>query len=169
MTFAYLGQGVYISDITPKFYIINTNENDYIIIDSSDNGYNQIIQDILEITNGIKPKLLILTSCKKDSVGGASLISKFFNIPVLAHYPDSVEIRHGQCGNEMYSPARVSIEIKQKIYELQDSIKIINTKSPTLGSIIVKWKDFIFVGNNKISSLGNHVKYICDTIDCIKV
>ncbi|AWR97209.1 hypothetical protein DFR86_06300 [Acidianus sulfidivorans JP7] len=169
MTFAYLGQGVYTSDIVPKFYIINTSQDNYIIIDSSNSEYNQIIQDILEITGGTKPKMLILTSCKKDSSGGASLISRFFGIPVVAHYPDSIGIRHGECNSEKYSPATVSIEIRQKIYKIEDSIKIINSRSPTLGSIIIEWKNFLFIGSNQVSKLGNSIKYICNTIDCMKV
>lgn len=168
MTFAYIGQGVYMPSITPKFYVINTNINDYIIIDSSDGEYNQIINNILEITRGVRPKYLILTSCKRSSAGGAALISKFFEIPIVAHYPDSVNIRYGTCENENYSSSRISIELREKI-RIFEGLKIINSKTPTLGSVIIKWRNFLFTGNNKITALGNEIKYVCDILECKKV
>lgn len=168
MTFAYLGQGVYLPSVSPKFYVINTKSDEYLIIDSSDSDYNEIITDILEITKGIKPRSLILTSCKKSSAGGASLISNFFNIPIIAHYPDTIEIRHGKCKNEEYSPCKISLELKDKVYNLE-SVQLINSKSPTLGSIIIKWKDFLFTGSNTLTAFGNDIKYVCNIIECKKV
>lgn len=168
MTFAYLGQGVYVPSILPKFYVINIKYEDYVIIDSSDGEYNQILQDILEITRGIRPKFLLLTSCRKSSAGGANLISRFFGIPIVAHYPDTIGVRHGKCENEEYSPSSVSIELKERFYEFE-GLKIYNTKSPTLGSVIVRWKNFLFTGNTRLTVLGNEIKYICDISECKKV
>lgn len=167
MTFAYLGNGVYTID--NEMYIINTYENNFFIIDSKENIGNSELMDILEITKGKKPMYLFLTSCCKSVSGGAWYIYQTLGTRIIAHYPDSVNIRHGECNNLTYTPVNVSVELKGYINYI-DNIKVINSKVPTSGSVIIKWKDFLFVGNNKtLSPYGNEVKYVCGVNGCIKV
>ncbi|BDC19242.1 MBL fold metallo-hydrolase [Acidianus sp. HS-5] len=166
MTFAYLGNGVY--TLNNGIYIINT-ENDFFIIDTTEDIGNSEIMDILEITKGKRPRYIILTSCCKSVSGGAWYIYQTLGIKIIAHYPDSISIRHGECNNLSYTPVNVSLELKGYVNCI-DNIKIINSKVPTNGSIIVKWKNFLFVGNNKtLSPYGNEVKYVCGINGCIKV
>ncbi|MFP3064301.1 MAG: MBL fold metallo-hydrolase [Sulfolobus sp.] len=157
--------------IKGNYYVYLINSNGLIIIDSSDSSDSSfIINEIIELSVKLqsKPKLLVLTSCKKEVAGGASFISNLFNIPVLASSFDAPSIRKGICENDSYPPVNVSIELKGNRIDETD-ILIIPAKSIRGGGIILKYKDVIFSGDLNISGIIGKVRYICNAFKFEKV
>jgi hypothetical protein len=159
-----------ISNLENRVYLIQ-DQDGLILINSTSGSHpelliNLILELIYKLKNSIK--YLILTDCNINNVGGSYLIYEIFKPKVISHYPDSVKIRHGECFNKKFNPVPVSLEIREKIYILNDLI-IINSKVPTEGSVIIKYKNILFTPTEKLSALRKKVKYVCNMKDCIKV
>ena len=157
--------------IKGNYYVYLINSNGLIIIDSSDSSDSTfIVNEIIELSTRLqsKPKFLILTSCRKEVAGGASFISNFFNIPVVASSLDAPLIRKGVCENDSYPPVNISIELKENRINESD-ILAIPAKSIKGGGIILKYKDIIFSGALNISGIMGKVRYICNAFKFEKV
>lgn len=142
----------------------------YILIDSTSGEYiSDVIRSILEIiVNKNKLKYIILTSCLKNSAGGACEIHRALGTKIISHYPDSISIRHGNCRNQTIDSCEIFMELRKKV-ETMENLYILNTKTPTLGSIIIILNNIMFIGNSKISVEDKNIKIICNNIDCWKI
>ncbi|MEM1629729.1 MAG: MBL fold metallo-hydrolase [Saccharolobus sp.] len=175
MTFAKFKRNVYIiggnlvdSSDTNAYLIYNEAYDYYILIDSTTGKNIQyVLESLLEIMK-VKNKLkyVILTSCKIENCGGLYAIYNIFKPITIAHFPDSIMIRKGECDKKMYYAVPISLEINDKKYIL-DNLTIFLSKTVTNGSIIVKFEDILFSGSNtRISPYSKSVKYICNIKEC---
>ncbi|MCH4814423.1 MAG: MBL fold metallo-hydrolase [Saccharolobus sp.] len=164
--------GRLIDDNDANAYLVYDNEKKYYTLIDTTTGANirYVIESLLEILKGKdKLKYVILTSCKFENSGGLYYIYNLFKPITIAHFPDSIMIRKGECGNRTYIPSPISLEIKQKQYIL-DNFLILLSKNITNGNIIVKYNDILFSGSNtKITQYTKHIKYICDVNKCRSV
>ncbi len=142
----------------------------YVLIDSTSGEYiNDVMRSILEIIiDKNKLKYIILTSCLKNSAGGACKIHRALGARIISHYPDSISIRHGNCNKQTIDNCEIFMELRKNIETIED-LHILNTKTPTLGSIIIRLNDIIFVGNSKLSVEDKNIKIVCSNIDCWKI
>ncbi|MEM0373590.1 MAG: MBL fold metallo-hydrolase [Sulfolobaceae archaeon] len=153
-------------------YLLLLNNNRLCIVNSTDgSSADLLIQSLLEIKTRFNASIeyLILTDCRVENTGGGWIIYEIFKPKVIAHYPDSISIRHGECKGRKYNPLPISIEIRDKVYILNNEIILINSKTPTAGSMIIKYKDYIISGFVEISPFELNVKYICNPKECRKV
>ena len=171
-----------IGKISNGIYYIRGDYNVYFIIDgstgiliNSSNGEdsNLIIQGIEEILSNydynIDVKYLILTDHYEETAGGASYIAYFFNIPyIVSSSEEAILIRKGAGKNRRYNPVNVNLEIKNKISDMEN-LKIIKANSPSIGSLLVLYKNIIFSGTNNLSGIINKINYICNDYECKKV
>jgi glyoxylase-like metal-dependent hydrolase (beta-lactamase superfamily II) len=142
-------------------------ESYYVLVNSTSGELlTDVIRSILEVIHDKqKLKYVILTNCQRDSAGGACGIHKFFGAGIVIHYPDSVGIKHGTCGKDRIEGCEIYMELRRDVERIGD-LEVIWTKSPTRGSVIALFRDFAFVGNDRLSFLGENIKMICDNIDC---
>ncbi|WP_338599941.1 MBL fold metallo-hydrolase [Sulfolobus tengchongensis] len=165
----YIVGGKIVDENDTNAYLIYNEINDYYLLIDTTTGINirYVIEGLLEIMRGQnKLKYIILTSCKIENSGGLSYIYNIFKPITVAHFPDSIMIRKGECQNTSYSPSPISLEIKDKKYNL-DIFSIFLSKTITNGNILIKYKDIIFSGSNtKISPYYKNAKYICDINNC---
>ncbi|QIW23119.1 MBL fold metallo-hydrolase [Sulfolobus sp. S-194] len=154
-------------------YLIITNNHHVILIDSSNgNDSSILIEGIEEILSKYDKGIdyLILTSHYEEVSGGANYILSFLKIPyIVASTEDAVFIRKGIGKEQSYTPAKVNFEIKDTMKKIEEDIYIIKSKTPTLGSLLVLYKNVIFSGVNKISGIMNRINYICNAYECNKV
>ncbi|BCU67269.1 hypothetical protein HS7_07060 [Sulfolobales archaeon HS-7] len=109
---------------------------------------NLMINNILEITKGHPLRYIIITSCIRELAENVKELYMVFNPDIIAGYPDSVRLRRGECGN---SPVEIAIEVRNEIRI--GKIRIVRSKSPTSGSIIIESEGGIFSGLTKVSPL----------------
>lgn len=157
--------------VTPRgmrSYLVK-GDRGWVIIDGGDPvSLNIIVSDILEVTRGVTPKYILVTSCHPAAASAIGALSKFFvESLVVSHYPDSVALRRGECEGSFYEPARVSVELRSD-EEVVEGIRIKLTRTPTLGSIIANYNGVIFAGSTLVSPLKT-VSYLCSVSDCSKV
>ncbi|BAB65254.1 hypothetical protein [Sulfurisphaera tokodaii] len=154
-------------------YLIITNNQHVILIDSSNgNDSSILIEGIEEILSKYDKGIdyLILTSHYEEVSGGANYISSFLQIPyIVASKEDAILIRKGIGKEKSYTPAKVNLEIKDTTKKIEEDIYIFKSKAPTLGSLLVLHKNIIFSGVNKISGIMNRINYICNAYECKKV
>jgi hypothetical protein len=172
MSIARVSKDVYkigIPNFADNCYLVK-NGTYYILIDSTSGEYiNDVIRGILEIiTDKNKLKYIILTSCLKNSAGGACKIYRALGTKIIIHYPDSISIRHGKCDNQVIDSCEIFMELRENINTMED-LYIINTKTPTLGSIVIRLNDILFLGNSKLSVKDKSIKMVCNNIDCWKI
>ncbi|AHC52438.1 hypothetical protein SUSAZ_03155 [Sulfolobus acidocaldarius SUSAZ] len=155
-------------------YLLVIDNKNLLIIDSSNGEDIGIVLDgILEIKSktNYNPSFLVLTSCKKEVAGGAAKISSFLNIPILASYIDASSIRKGVCLDEEYEPADVSIEIKdiKVLINGLNNLTFLRAKTPSKGSLIIKYNNALFSGATKISGIVEKIGYVCNAFEFSKV
>lgn len=152
-------------------YLIIDNEKSILIDSSNGEDYNLIIEGIEEILSNYDKqiKYMILTSHFEESSGGASYLISFFRIPfVISSSEEAVLIRKGKGNRKNYTPINVNFEVKNNIMKLED-LTLIKSNSPSLGSLLVIYKDFLFSGVNRVSGITGKANYICDIDECKKV
>ncbi|AOL16117.1 hydrolase [Sulfolobus sp. A20] len=155
---------------TNAYLIYNEKEDYYTLIDTTTgSNIEYIIETLLEIMKGEKKlKFIILTSCKKENAGGLNTLYNLFYPITIAHFPDSLMIRQGECEREKIVSSPISLEIKERYFELND-IRIFLTRTLTKGSIIVLYQNILFTGSNtRLSTYDPNIKYICDINECRK-
>ncbi|AWR94491.1 MBL fold metallo-hydrolase [Acidianus brierleyi] len=172
MSIARISKDIYkigLPNFRDNCYLVNLGTY-YILIDSTSGEYiNDVIRSILEIiVDKNKLSYIILTSCLKNSAGGACEIHRIFGTKIVSHYPDSISIRHGNCNNQTIDSCEVFMELRKNV-ETIENLYIFNTKTPTLGSIIIRLNNIMFIGNSKISIEDKNIKIVCDNIDCWKI
>jgi len=169
---ARIGENLYSISIpnSNKIYVILNNKRIYLINSTNGSSPDLLIHLIFEIKNKIDAEIeyLILTDCTIENAGGGWIIYEVFKPKVVAHYPDSIFLRHGEC-KAKYKPLPVTLEIRERMYKLSDDILLINCKTPTLGSIMVKYKEYLISGFVGLSPFALNVKYVCDAKECKKV
>jgi len=166
-----ISQGVYYIKGYYNVYLI-INESNGVLVNSSDGEDNSlIIEGIEEILSryNIAIKYLILTDHHEESSGGASYIISFFKIPfVISSSEEATFIRKGVGKNRKYNPVSINLEIKNKTTDIEN-LRIIKANSPSLGSLIVLYRNIIFSGVNRITGIINKINYICNVYECKKV
>lgn len=173
--------------IIPNVYVLKTanNYNEYsvylILLDNyqvlinSGNQYDSqdIIRNLIELVGDkLNLKYIILQTCLNNAAGGTARILQFFSSSyIVIHYPDSIGLRLGKCNNEKFSPSYPSIEIKDKIYRLNEDFVLIRSGVPTAGSINIHFLKYnvLFTSTYKLSLYGSKIKYLCTPIECKKV
>ncbi len=155
---------------TNAYLIYNEKEDYYTLIDTTTgSNIEYVIETLLEIMKGErKLKYIILTSCKTENIGGLNALYSLFYPITVAHFPDSLMIRQGECESKKVASSPISLEIKEKHFEV-NGIRIFLSKTVTKGSIIVLYQNILFTGSNtRLSTYDPNIKYICDINECRK-
>lgn len=156
-------------------YIISLDDNYHVLINSGDiDNAQDLLRNIFQLfsSSNLKIKYIILLNCLKQVASASFILLTYFpSAFVIAHYPDTINLRQGKCGDLVYPPISPSIEIKDRIAYLDEKIIIIQSQVPTKGSINVlvslkKDVNVLFTSTEKVSPFGNKIKYICTPIEC---
>ncbi|EZQ03230.1 MULTISPECIES: hypothetical protein [Acidianus] len=163
---ARVSNGVFSIGLNSKFYLVDDN-NEYVIIGAPESPNIEYVRAVLEITHGALPEYLILNSCLKQDSAAAEIFVKILGTKIIAHYPDSVMLRHGECNGEKFSPIPVYLEIRNRIYFIKN-FKIINSRDITPGAVIVRWNSILFIGSSKVTRIDKSIKMVCSREGCIR-
>jgi hypothetical protein len=146
-------------------YLIKAGKQWTLVNSGSVEVTNLVLNNVLEITKGEAVENLILTSCSPKLGDSASVFYSIFSSKIIAHFPDSVEMRMGRCSS---SPIPVNIEVRDSKFNYGE-FQFLQARTPTKGAMIVFWRDKMFTGLTKSTPFHGKAKFVCDVYDCIEV
>lgn len=174
MSVARLGKNVYLVASREQgdqgnSYLLRTDSHTFLIDTGGTEEPINVLRNVLEVTNGSSIiDYLILTSCLRDAAAGAYFLYQELGIKVVIHEHDSIGLRHGICANTVYRPSNVYMVLRQNRASV-DGLEVIRSASPTLGSVLLKFGEYLFVGASKLSPADPKIKYVLGLYEYVRL
>ncbi len=173
MSLARIGKGTFMIELRQlgdyNVYMIENEEGDFTLIDSGNgSAINYVINNIMTLLGNKKRlKYLVLLSNDEREAGGANVIYDTFSPIVTSHSLIAKMIRAGRGIHGEIPPTPINMEIRDKIYKLENNLILKLTYYLGYPHIIALSNDIIFSGTmTGISPLRQ--KTLCTVETCIK-
>ncbi|AEB94133.1 MAG: MBL fold metallo-hydrolase [Metallosphaera sp.] len=141
-------------------YLVKTSKANFLIDTGGEPQPVSIMRNLLTLTDNKNELIyLFLTSCISDASAGASFLSASMNVKIIIHEDDASQLRKGYCMGLEYPPSSPYMVIR-KGKMIFEGFEIFKASSPTKGSIVIKFDDFLFSGATELTPLDSNVKYV---------